>query len=211
MTVLTIVVVAPFALAGLDPFKDGVLVVIGFGSFGIIFLQAFAAIAILVYLRRHGGEPAWVMVATWAGTLGLVAATIFVALYFKLLATSESTLVGVLPFVFPTIVLVCLGLGAIPGLLRPQRFQAQPDPRFTMSNSGPGEPVAEPDFHVDGDREGWTGPWAVRHRNTFGRELTSDPKPTLQAAIEHASYLRDQRGADVLAIVEAKPRSGLAF
>ncbi len=211
VTVLTIVVVAPFALAGLDPFKDGVLVVIGFGSFGIIFLQAFAAIAILVYLRRHGGEPAWVMVATWAGTLGLIAATIFVALYFKLLATSESTLVGVLPFVFPAIVLVCLGLGAIPGLMRPQRFQAQPDPRFTMSNSGPGEPVAEPDFHVDGDREGWTGPWAVRHRNTFGRELTSDHKPTLQAAIEHASYLRDQRGADVLAIVEAKPRSGPAF
>lgn len=210
VTGLTIVVVAPFALAGLDPFKDGVLVVIGFGSFGIIFLQAFAAIAILAYLRRHGGEPLWVMAATWAGALGLIGATIFVALYFKLLATSDSSLVGALPFVFPAIVLVCLGLGAIPGLMRPQRFRPQPDPRFTMSNSSPGEPAAEPDFPVLGDRQGWTGPWAVRHRNPFGRELTSDPRPTLEAATAHARYLRDQRGADVLGIVEAKPRSGPA-
>ena len=48
VSVMTLVVVAPFALSGLDPFKAGVPVLIGFGSFGIIFLQAFAAIAILV-------------------------------------------------------------------------------------------------------------------------------------------------------------------
>lgn len=211
VTALTIAAVAPFALAGLDPFKDGVLVVIGFGSFGIIFLQAFAAVAILVYLRRQGGEPACVMAATWAGAIGLIGATIFVALYFRLLATNESTLVGVLPFVFPAIVTVCLGLGAVPGLIRPQRFRAQPDPRTTMSNSGPGEPVAKREFILNGDPDAWPGPWVVRHRSPFGRDLTSEPKPTLQAAIEHARELRDQRGANVLEIVEARePPSGSA-
>ncbi len=208
VTALTIVTVAPFALAGLDPFKDGVLVVIGFGSFGIIFLQAFAAIAILAYLHRHGGEPLWVMAATWAGTIGLIAATIFVAIYFRLLATNESTLVAALPFAFPAIVLVCLGLGAVPGLIRPQRFRAQPNSRFTMSASGPGEPEVEPEFVINGD-PGWHGPWAVRHANAFGRELTSEPKPTLQAALEHARALRDARGVNVLEIVQAEePHSG---
>ncbi len=208
VSVLTVLAVAPFALSGLDPFKADVPVLIGFGSFGIIFLQAFAAIAILVYLRRQGGEPAWVMAATWAGAIGLVGATVFVAIHFRLLATSEAGFVGLLPLVFPAIVAVCLGLGAIPGLMRPQRFRPQPDARFTMSNSGPGEPAAESDFKVLGDSEGWTGPWAVRHRNPFGRDLTSDPKPSLEAAITHARYLRDQRGADVIGIVEAGPRSG---
>ncbi len=203
VTVLTILTVAPFALGGLDPFKDGVLVVIGFGSFGIIFLQAFAAIAILAYLHRHGGEPLWVMVATWAGMLGLIGATVFVALYFKLLATNDDAFVGVLPFAFPAIVLVCLGLGAVPGLIRPKRPPPQPDPDFTMSNSGESLPKASPEFSVNGDPNGWPGPWAVRHRNPFGRELTSDPKPTFQAAVEHARHLRDRRGADVLEIVPA--------
>ena len=192
-TALTIVAVLPFALAGGDPFKSGVPVLIGFGSFGIIFLQAFAAVAILVYLRRNGGEPPWVMVSTWAGMLGLIAATIFVALYFKLLATNEATYVGVLPFVFPAIVLVCLGLGAIPGLMRPQRFRARPPEPST---------AAETDFLVRGDTSG-PGPWIVRYRNALGRDLSSDPKQTLEAATTHARYLRDQRGSNVLEIAKA--------
>ena len=39
VSAMTAVAVVPFALSGLDPFKAGVPVLIGFGSFGIIFLQ----------------------------------------------------------------------------------------------------------------------------------------------------------------------------
>ena len=199
VSMLTIVVVEPFALDGLDPFKDGVLVVIGFGSFGIIFLQAFAAVAILVYLRRLGGEPLWVMAATWAGMLGLIGATIFVALYFKLLATSEATLVGLLPLVFPAIVLLCLALGAVPGLIRPKR------PRIDMDSIGTTSPSrAADEFTVKGDAAHWTGAWIVRYRNPFGRELVSEPKPTLEEAMAQARYMRDQRGADVIEIAEIR-------
>ncbi len=197
VTALTIVAVAPFALAGLDPFKDGVLVVIGFGSFGIIFLQAFAAIAILAYLHRHGGEPLWVMAATWAGTIGLIAATIVVAIYFRLLATNESTLVAALPFAFPAIVLVCLGLGAVPGLIRPKR------PRIDMDRAA-APSTAAADFTVVGDPAAWSGGWIVRYRNASGRDLTSEPRPTIAAAMAHARDLRDQRGADIRAIAEAR-------
>ena len=120
VTALTAVAMLPIALSGLDPYKAGMPVLIGFGSFGIIFLQAFAAIAIVVYLRRDRGEPAWVMAATWVGAVGLVAATLFVAVYFKLLATSDAGWVGWLPFVFPAIVLPILAFGLWSRTIRPK-------------------------------------------------------------------------------------------
>ena len=194
VSVMTLVVVAPFALSGLDPFKAGVPVLIGFGSFGIIFLQAFAAIAILVYLRRHGGEPRWVMAATWLGMLGLIGATIFVAFYFRLLATNDATLVGLMPFVFPLIVLGCLGIGVVLRLIRPQREERG-------QKAATEEGLETEDFVVRGDPGTWSGAWRIHYTNGFGRALTSEPKPTLETAIAQARYLRDQRGANVLEIV----------
>ena len=193
VSVMTVIAVAPFALSGLDPFKAGVPVLIGFGSFGIIFLQAFAAIAILVYLRRTGGEPIWVMAATWLGMIGLIGATLFVALYFKLLATSDAPLVGLLPLVFPAIVLVCLGLG---------RYIASIKPKFSTRGSDAGVlPVAdEPEgFTVIGDPTS-AGAWTVRYTYAVGRVHQGDPKPTLEAAMAQAKSLRDQRGATILDI-----------
>ncbi len=199
VSVMTLIAVLPFALSGLDPFRAGVPVLIGFGSFGIIFLQAFAALAILVYLRRHGGEPAWVMAATWLGVIGLCGATIFVALYFKLLATSEATSVGLLPFVFPIIVLSCLGLGAWTQTIRPRRMDARGAVR-PLAN-GPSLPASGGDeFLIRGDAGAEIGAWRIRYENAAGRELTSEAKPTLDAAISAARQLRDQRGAIVLEI-----------
>ena len=199
VSVMTVVAVLPFALSGLDPFKAGVPVLIGFGSFGIIFLQAFAALAILVYLRRHGGEPAWVMAATWLGVIGLFGATIFVALYFKLLATSEAPSVGLLPFVFPIIVLFCLGLGAWTRTIRPRRMDARSAMR-PGADGAPSSPGRLAEFPIRRDAATWTGAWTIRYENAAGRELTSEAKPDLEAAISQARQLRDQRGAVVLEI-----------
>ena len=194
VSVMTLVAVTPFAASGLDPFVAGVPVLIGFGSFGIIFLQAFAAIAILVYLLRHGGEPAWVMAATGLGAIGLIGATIFVAFYFKLLATNDAPLVGLLPFVFPVIVAATLGLGASTRLIRPKPIRPRED-------LGP-PPIEAPDaFVVRGDARR-SGPWIVRYKNAVGRILTSDTKPTLEDAMSQARFLRDQRGAIILDIVD---------
>ncbi len=113
VSVMTLFAVAPFALSGLDPFQAGVPVLFGFGSFGIIFLQAFTAVAIVVYLRRMGGEPLWVMTAAWLGAIGLIGALIFVALNFRFLAISQAPIVGLLPFVFPMILLGGFGIGTL--------------------------------------------------------------------------------------------------
>ncbi len=199
VSAMSVAAVAPFALSGLDPFKAGVPVLIGFGSFGIIFLQAFAAIAILVYLRRHGGEPPWVMGATWLGTLGLIGATIFVATYFKLLATSEAFLVGLLPLVFPAIVLACLGLRALLLLIRPKPIVARaaeaPQPALGTS------PVPTRPGDV-GETDDRPGEWRIRYAFAVGRAFTSDPKPTRAAAMLQARDLRDRRGATILEVFD---------
>ncbi len=194
VTALTAVAMLPIALSGLDPYKAGMPVLIGFGSFGIIFLQAFAAIAIVAYLRREGrdgaGEPAWVMAATWVGAVGLVAATLFVAVYFNLLATSDAGWVGFLPFVFPAIVLPILAFGLWSRTIRPKQL-------LSAAQLEAQAPAAAPvEFAVRGE----TGPWIVRYADTVGRERTSEPKPTIEAARSEARRLQDGRGATILEI-----------
>jgi amino acid transporter len=191
VSILTLLAVAPFALGGQDPFKAGVPVLIGFGSFGIIFLQAFAAVAILIYLRRHGGEPRWVMVATWLGTLGLIGATIFVAVYFRLLATNETLLVGLLPLIFPCIVAASLGVGAVLRLIRPK--QAVRPPETTTRDQ-------THEFIVRGDPTEESAGWRVTYRFALGSERLSEPKQTLEAAMAQARELRDLRGATIVEI-----------
>ena len=199
VTVITLIVVAPFALSGLDPFKAGVPVLIGFGSFGIIFLQAFAVIAILVYLRRQTtlgrGEPAWVMAATWLGTIGLIGATIFVAIYFRLLATNDSVLVGLLPLAFPAIVLASLGVAAVARLVRPKRMAEVPD-----AASSPVAEASAEEFAAAGDDPDVPGEWRVRYAFAVGREFTSEAKPTRAAAVDTARDLQTKRGAMILEI-----------
>ena len=199
VSVMTIAAAVPFAASGLDPFKGGVPVLIGFGSFGVIFLQAFAAIAILAYLRRHGGEPAWVMAATWIGAIGLVGATLFVATYFRLLATSDAPFVGFLPFAFPVIVLASLGVGVLGRLARPKpiaaRRLAEAPPDASKTQAG-----LTAEFVVRGDAGDPAGAWTVRYTYAVGRVLTSEAKSTLEAATAQARYLRDRRGATILEI-----------
>ena len=205
VSIMTFVAVAPFALSGLDPFEAGVPVLIGFGSFGIIFLQAFAAIAILVYLRRQGGEPAWVMAATWFGMIGLIGATIFVAIYFRLLATNDATLVGILPFAFPLIVLVCLGFGVTVRLIRPKKAAGSRAEEVGVTSNSARIDASVPDEGEQtlGDTDGLPGAWRIRYVYAVGRERISDAKSTKAEAVRQAQDLQTRRGATILEIFDA--------
>ena len=199
VTALTALAMLPIALSGVDPYKAGMPVLIGFGSFGIIFLQAFAAIAILAYLRRQGregaGEPAWVLAATWTGAGGLVAATLFVAAYFNLLATSDAGWVALFPLVFPAIVAPILAFGLWARTIRPKQLLT--DTELETSATG-----AAPTEYTVRDTEA-AGPWVVRYADTFGRERTSEPRPTVEAAKREAHRLQESRGATILEIAPA--------
>ncbi len=201
VSVMTLIAVIPFALTGLDPFKAGVPVLIGIGSFGIIFLQAFAAVAILVYLRRHGGEPSWVMVATWFGTIGLICATIFVGIYFKFLATSDATLVGLLPLIFPLVVIPFAILSVLLRFVRPKSPQDGVVAGDTIPSSSNLSSDADSEFLIRDTADGAAGAWVIKYKNVAGAEITSGSKPSFEIALAEARNLRDKRGAKILELI----------
>jgi cation diffusion facilitator CzcD-associated flavoprotein CzcO/amino acid transporter len=110
VSLTTVVCVGAFGLTGIDPYQSGVPVLIGFGTLGIVLLQAFAAIAILVYLGRRRQEVGlWVLTAAALGAIGLVLATGLVSAKFRLLSTSDLPGVEWLPLAF--VVATATGIG----------------------------------------------------------------------------------------------------
>jgi cation diffusion facilitator CzcD-associated flavoprotein CzcO/amino acid transporter len=107
VTGLTIVCIGVFALTGADPYRMMIPLLIGFGTLGIVILQAFAALAILVYFRRRHNTDIWrTLIAPAVGVIGLSAASFLVASNFGLLATVDAAWVNWLPFVYPVVCLL---------------------------------------------------------------------------------------------------------
>ena len=102
VTGLTVLCVGIFALTGVDPYQMMIPLLIGFGTLGIVILQAFAAVAILVYFRRRHSTDIWrTLIAPAVGAVGLIAASFLVASNFGLLATVDATWVNWLPLAYP--------------------------------------------------------------------------------------------------------------
>ena len=125
VTGLTAACLAGMGIAGLDPYKAGLPVLIGFGTLGIIVLQGCAAFAILSYfLRRRGQAGVWTLAASALGTLGLAGASALVTMHFKLLTTSDADLVGWLPLAYPVAAAVGAGYALWLRKARPRTYAA---------------------------------------------------------------------------------------
>jgi amino acid transporter len=100
-TVFNVAVVGVFALAGLSPYVGLASTMIGFGTFGIVALQAFAAFAVVAFFRRHG-DGHWFRtgVAPFVAGCVLVIVVILTALNFHVLTNSNSKLLNALPVVY---------------------------------------------------------------------------------------------------------------
>ena len=84
-----------------DPYYGANPVLIGLATFGIILLQAFAALAITVEFWRHPqGAGRAALVAPAIGTIGLMVATILVAANFNLLLVGGGAWAKLLPLVY---------------------------------------------------------------------------------------------------------------
>jgi cation diffusion facilitator CzcD-associated flavoprotein CzcO/amino acid transporter len=146
VTITTIVCVAAFGMTGVDPYKSGVPVLIGFGTLGIIFLQGFAAVAIVFYLgqRRREIKP-MVLVASALGAIGLALATVLVAAKFRLLSTSDLPGVEWLPLIY--VATVAFGIGFAFWLRRhkPRTFSALAESDLRADSARP-----LPRIHYDG-------------------------------------------------------------
>jgi amino acid transporter len=98
-----------FLFADAAPYRTLVPGLIGFGTLGVIIIQALAAIAMVAFFSTRAGQrKAVTLVASLLAALGLVAAAYLVASHFELLALDSSQLVVHLPWVYPVIMVAGL-------------------------------------------------------------------------------------------------------
>jgi cation diffusion facilitator CzcD-associated flavoprotein CzcO/amino acid transporter len=120
-TGLTVVVVAAFAAAGLDPYLTLAPSLIGLSTLGIVLLQALAALAVVGYFRRTraadgdartGWRRAWrTLVAPALAAVGLAGAVVLVFANYAILTGTHNRLINALPSLLPLIAVGGTGFG----------------------------------------------------------------------------------------------------
>ncbi|HEY2715842.1 MAG TPA: APC family permease [Solirubrobacterales bacterium] len=110
------VVVAGLGLAGLDPYLDITAPALGFGTLGIIILQASTSIAVVAFFRRRSDSRWWTTFAAPAlAAAGLIASAVLVWVNFDVLTGSSSALVEAMPWLYVAVAAV----GVVTAVIRP--------------------------------------------------------------------------------------------
>src|SRR5690606_13114349 len=95
----TLVVIAAFAVAGLDPYRNLVTVMSGLSTLGIVLLQMLTAVACVVdFRRRRDPRTVRTLVLPLAGCAGLIPGTVLRRATFGTLAHSDALAITVLPY-----------------------------------------------------------------------------------------------------------------
>ena len=114
-----------FRLAGLDPVADLTASMTGFGTLGILTLQLFAAVAILVYFRRtRDRRVVKTLLAPGLGAVGLGLIVTLAILNFPTLAGSSNGVVPHLPWLLLVVALAGLALAGWLRRFRPSVYDA---------------------------------------------------------------------------------------
>lgn len=114
-----------FRLAGLDPVADLTASMTGFGTLGILTLQLFAAVAILVYFRRtRDRRVVKTLIAPGLGAVGLGLIVTLAILNFPTLAGSSNGVVPHLPWLLLVVALAGLALAGWLRRFRPSVYAA---------------------------------------------------------------------------------------
>ncbi|MFE6610497.1 APC family permease [Amycolatopsis sp. NPDC057786] len=114
-----------FRLAGLDPVADLTASMTGFGTLGILTLQLFAAVAILVYFRRtRDRRVVKTLIAPGLGAVGLGLIVTLAILNFPTLAGSSNGVVPHLPWLLLVVALAGLALAGWLRRFRPSVYDA---------------------------------------------------------------------------------------
>ncbi|HKT03308.1 MAG TPA: APC family permease, partial [Rugosimonospora sp.] len=125
VTLISTVVVSAFAVAGLDPYLTLATSMIGLATLGVVLLQAFAALAIVVFfVRRREGDYLRTVAAPAVGGLGLVIAFVLTAVHFRTLVGTDNLIVGNLPWLLGAVVVV----GAFAGMVMRGRIRGAGGP-----------------------------------------------------------------------------------
>lgn len=116
VTIVIIIVLGVFMLAGADPFSVIYMWMIGIGTLGVLVLQASGAAAVVVYLRRKAKhEGLWKgLIAPGLGGILLIIAVVLAVTNFDALIDST----GIITVLLPALYLVAIAVGLIVGAAR---------------------------------------------------------------------------------------------
>jgi amino acid transporter len=102
LIIVTVVLLAVFALTGADPYIGLNTSMIGLFTIGIVAMQALVAFAALVYFRRRGDRRIWTTaIAPTLAALGLLAAVIAIVANYPVLSGSSAVVPNLLPVLVP--------------------------------------------------------------------------------------------------------------
>lgn len=112
LTVLSLVVLGIFAIAGADPFMNVYLWLVGLGTLGVLVLQALGAIAVVGYFAKEKKVNVWVgAIAPGLGAIGLIFAIYLAVTNFSQLTAVNEGPVTLLPWLIIVFGLVMLIIG----------------------------------------------------------------------------------------------------
>lgn len=98
ITAVTSFVALAFTLGGADPYKVFAASLIAVGTLGIVALQAFASLSVVVFFRKRKDRTLWAgVIAPMIGFFGLMAAFILATTHYNTLTGSDNPLVNLVP------------------------------------------------------------------------------------------------------------------
>ncbi|MDT0262152.1 APC family permease [Jatrophihabitans lederbergiae] len=98
--VVSAIVVAAFAVAGLDPYTSLCTSLLGLGTLGIVVIQAAAAFSVIGFFRNRADRHWWrTLLAPLLGAAGLTTASLLLIEKFSLLTGTTNPVINALPWV----------------------------------------------------------------------------------------------------------------
>ena len=122
-SVLTVLVVGAFAIAGLDPYTNLATSVLGLGTLGIVLLQAVAAVSVLGFFRNRADRHWWrTGIAPALGALALAASAVLLIDNFPILTGTTNPIVNAIPWLLVAAVVFGTGFALWLRNARPERY-----------------------------------------------------------------------------------------
>ena len=122
-SVLTVLVVGAFAVAGLDPYTNLATSVLGLGTLGIVLLQAVAAVSVLGFFRNRADRHWWrTGIAPALGAVALAASAVLLVDNFPILTGTTNPVVNAIPWLLVAAVVIGTGFALWLRNAHPDRY-----------------------------------------------------------------------------------------